>query len=570
MRLNTTKCEIAGLGVLKGVKTALCGMVCIDLTKETIKILGIHYSYIKHIQVEKNFYDHVKAIETVLKAWRMRNLTLQGKITIFKTLAISKIVHLALVLPVPSSVIKELNKIQQNFIWSGKNSKIKHGTLRNDYENGGLKNLDIESKMISLRCSWVKRLYDESLHEWKVIPNYLITQALGDNFRFHSNLKFNKFFRNSLKSTLPIFYQDLFTNWSKNLCSPVMLPSAIASQFLWHNRFIEIDVKTIYWSNFSENNINFVGQLFQNGKLKSWSVLKVENRLHEKQKFKWTQLVHVIHSKWRTSLLQDNGNSNNLVLFNHHLIKNTQICSLEKLNSQEMCNIQILHKNCEPTGQIYYKDLLNGSSLEWKEIYLLPRLTTIDNKLRVFQYKILHHVLFLNKRLFTLRKTHSTLCFFCNLENETATHIFAICNKTQRLWETLQWQFRNHIQFPLITPQSAVFGFFEIDHGKNVLMNNILLIFKYFVYTSRNSGILNFNSLQRKIINAYKMELSIALSDDRKRQKFLKKWNPIKSKLENLNNLTEIKTKYQKTKYLLFKKKKLKRDNDILAHLTVI
>ena len=195
------------------------------------------------------------------------------------------------------------------------------------------------------------------------------------------------------------------------------------------------------------------------------------------------------------SLLQDNGNSNNLVIFNHHLIKNTQICSLEKLNSKEMYNIQILHKNCELTGQIYYKDLLNGPSLEWKEIYLLPRLTTIDNKLRVFQYKILHHVLFLNKRLFTLGKTHSTLCSFCNLENETATHIFAICNKTQRIWETLQWQFRNHIQFSLITPQSAVFGFFEIDHGKNVLINHILLIFKYFVYTSRNSGILNFNSL---------------------------------------------------------------------------
>ena len=209
-----------------------------------------------------------------------------------------------------------------------------------------------------------------------------------------------------------------------------MLPSAIASQFLWHNRFIEVDGKTIFWSNFSENNINFVGQLFQNGKLKSWSVLKVENGLHEKQKFKWTQLVYAIPSKWKTSLLQDNGNSNNFVLFNHHLIKNTQICSLEKLNSKEMYNIQILHKNCEPTGQIYYKDLLNGSSLEWKEIYLLPRLTTIDNKLRVFQYKILHHVLFLNKRLFTLGKTHSTLCSFCNLENETATHIFAICNIT--------------------------------------------------------------------------------------------------------------------------------------------
>ena len=53
LRLNTKKCEIAGLGVLKGGETALCVMVCIDLTKETIKILGIHYSYNKLIQVEK-------------------------------------------------------------------------------------------------------------------------------------------------------------------------------------------------------------------------------------------------------------------------------------------------------------------------------------------------------------------------------------------------------------------------------------------------------------------------------------------------------------------------------------
>ena len=63
-------------------------------------------------------------------------------------------------------------------------------------------------------------------------------------------------------------------------------------------------------------------------------------------------------------------------------------------------------------------------------------------------------------------------------------------------------------------------------------MNHILLIFKYFVYTSRNSGILNFNSLQRKIINAYKIELSIALSDDRKRQRFSEEMESYKVKIK--------------------------------------
>ena len=45
LRPNFTKCEIAGIGVLKSVTVALCGMKCLDLTKECIKVLGVHISY---------------------------------------------------------------------------------------------------------------------------------------------------------------------------------------------------------------------------------------------------------------------------------------------------------------------------------------------------------------------------------------------------------------------------------------------------------------------------------------------------------------------------------------------
>ena len=43
----------------------------------------------------------------------MRNLTVEGKIIIFKTLAISKIIHLSLVTNVPTEIINKLNKIQK-------------------------------------------------------------------------------------------------------------------------------------------------------------------------------------------------------------------------------------------------------------------------------------------------------------------------------------------------------------------------------------------------------------------------------------------------------------------------
>ena len=112
----------------------------------------------------------VKNICNVIKLWRMRHLSLEGKITNFKSLALSKIVYLALLTIVPKSIIEELNEIQKKFQWSNKKCKIKHGTLCNDYKNGGLKNVDINLKMVSLKCSWICRLYNECHHDWKIIP----------------------------------------------------------------------------------------------------------------------------------------------------------------------------------------------------------------------------------------------------------------------------------------------------------------------------------------------------------------------------------------------------------------
>ena len=60
----------------------LCGMECVDLTKHSVKILGIYFSYNKKIENEKNFMKLILKNENVLKIWRTRNLTVQGKITI--------------------------------------------------------------------------------------------------------------------------------------------------------------------------------------------------------------------------------------------------------------------------------------------------------------------------------------------------------------------------------------------------------------------------------------------------------------------------------------------------------
>ena len=74
----------------------------------------------------------------------MRHLSLEGKITIFKSFALSKIGYLALLTIALKSIVEELNEIQKKFLWWNKKCKTKHGILCNGYKNGGLKNVDIK------------------------------------------------------------------------------------------------------------------------------------------------------------------------------------------------------------------------------------------------------------------------------------------------------------------------------------------------------------------------------------------------------------------------------------------
>ena len=40
--------------------------------------------------------------------------------------------------------------------------------------NGDLKNVELRNKITSMQCSWVKRLVEDELHYWKVMPLFLI------------------------------------------------------------------------------------------------------------------------------------------------------------------------------------------------------------------------------------------------------------------------------------------------------------------------------------------------------------------------------------------------------------
>ena len=68
----------------------------------------------------------------------MGNLTLEGRLVVFKTLEISKKVFPKSTTKIPYQVIKELEKSQKSILWEISTLKIKDETACKDYKEGGL------------------------------------------------------------------------------------------------------------------------------------------------------------------------------------------------------------------------------------------------------------------------------------------------------------------------------------------------------------------------------------------------------------------------------------------------
>ena len=163
---------------------------------------------------------------------------------------------------------------------------------------------------------------------------------------------------------------------------------------MWFNKHIKIGNNSAYFSHFSNHGINFIGNLVDiNGRYKSWDTIKYEYNLTDKEKFRWLQLVLAIPKLWLEALNKDLGLSVNLAIYDHNLIKNCQLYTLDKLVSKELYNISLCSMYEKPTSQSYYEKLLETTNLNWKEIYILPRKVFIDTNFHMFQYKILNNIL---------------------------------------------------------------------------------------------------------------------------------------------------------------------------------
>ena len=202
----------------------------------------------------------------------------------------------------------------------------------------------------------------------------------------------------------------------------------------------------------------------------------------------------MLYQKLVKILLKGKGNAKKLVIFDHHIVRNSQI---------------------EP------------SQFDWKKIYFLICNTTLDTKTSMFQYKILRTFLYANKMLVKFGKVTSRRFSFCYLQHETIMHLFYDCLIVKILWNQLKPILSNNLVFLINTPQIAIFRFLDLDMNEHVILSHLLFIIKMYTYNARTTGYLNISHLLIYIKGIKDTKKKLCENNAKLRKKFNKKWKNV-------------------------------------------
>ena len=385
----------------------------------TFKILGINFSTNLSDIVRLNFSDKLDELKRDIAKWKRRPLSPLGKITLIKTLFVSKLTYLFLNLPDPQDdFLKEYEHTLMHFLWGSKTSKIKKQTVINSYEEGGLKMYDIYTSLSVLKISWLRRLEqaeDPSLPSADIYPALRKIKRYGDDFA-----------RSLLKNMDNSFWRDVVKHYLK--LSDKYKPTCIneyAKEPIFYNSKIKRGGTTVFIAEWDEQNVTNIGDITDiHGNLLSYQDFREKYQGLARTNFLLYQgICTSIRKNYPREIINRQEDDNNRSKGLWFAIMNSNISIKSILNGSPGTPTAVLKWN------ILYPNI------NWKNIFKLCFHTTKDTTLQWFQARLLHRILPTAKYLKLCKISNSDLCTFCNENVETLEHLYWECGIVKVFWE---------------------------------------------------------------------------------------------------------------------------------------
>ena len=84
-----------------------------------VKTPGIDFSCDQEQVRKQNFYDRLNEVQKMINLWKLRGLSLFGKVKIIKSFLIPKLYYVSSIIETPPEMIKQMEKMIYKRLWKG-------------------------------------------------------------------------------------------------------------------------------------------------------------------------------------------------------------------------------------------------------------------------------------------------------------------------------------------------------------------------------------------------------------------------------------------------------------------
>lgn len=477
LHMNLEKTEGMWLGSQQGSKDQPLGILW---PTNPIKSLGIYHSYNTVATMKGNFEDKIDKLKKQLHWWKARNLSFTGKVLIIKALGISKFALVASLINVPENIINEINSIIFNFVWNGKTDKVKRKQFIQTIDMGGLKMVDFDNYVKAAKCKWIQRYLNNQNDAWKDAFEFFCAK---ENLSVYLR---SNFALNELPKNIPNYYLDSISTWHL-LRKNVDILREKREDFLWYNKNYLINNRTVYNNRLFKAGIWSEQDLYTNDVLIPFHIW-IKRGVHQADFLIWRGIVSA--TRKRKLDLTGKKVQINMGFVNINGLDKVidSLSQKEMLNAINLAMFRTLKQTDFKAKSKFIGIYGNISDMEWKGIYVLARSLNVKNSMKDLQYKILYRFVATNRLLFKMGKVASTVCTFCELEQETIEHLFYECLKIKEFWISVFeiWNFvTNSDVHP--TSRDILLGrcFEKTEIGE--MLNTLIIIGKFFIWTCKQN-----------------------------------------------------------------------------------
>ena len=186
LNINLEKTRAVLIGSMCKSSKTMCKNFNLDWEQKPIKILGVVFTAEVFDIWDQNSDIILEKINSMIKTWSRRKLTLIGRVTIIKSLMLSKFAYLFLALPnPPGSLVKSLEKMLFEFLWNKGPDRISRMQIVKNIEAGGLRMTNVKAFITSLKVTWLRRIITNSNNNnWSTLSNINFNNlcSLGDKY----------------------------------------------------------------------------------------------------------------------------------------------------------------------------------------------------------------------------------------------------------------------------------------------------------------------------------------------------------------------------------------------------